>query len=284
MSSCNKTSQLLSAYVDGKISASEKEMVEKHIENCTSCKQKLEVMIKTKDILKATPQIPVPETLLKDFDEYRKKSEQTEKKVVPFYKNYRVYASVAAIFIFAFVLKSGLWQEDKFVPDTLSQSTVTEQTLNAPVTNNTENPKEDPVVAKKEAVVTNAKEKQLVKQAEPVKEQQVQNDVVQTESVEPAPASEDAEATSGGAAYDESQGFSLARSVDAPADESEVAIQATVYVDEKNLEKATMLLADGEFFFAQVEQKLSDNMIPYESNFLSLDEGVPHKIVVLVKE
>ena len=51
MSSCNKTSQLLSAYVDGEISASEKEMVEKHIENCTSCKQKLEVMIKTKDIL-----------------------------------------------------------------------------------------------------------------------------------------------------------------------------------------------------------------------------------------
>jgi anti-sigma factor RsiW len=79
MSNCSKISELLSAYLDGEISAKDKEIVETHLTECASCKQKLEIMQKTQNILKNTPPMPVPETLLKDFEEYRKKSEQTEK-------------------------------------------------------------------------------------------------------------------------------------------------------------------------------------------------------------
>ena len=106
MNNCDKISELINAYADGEATEKEKELVEAHIKECVSCKQKLDFILKTKDILKATPKMPVPETLLKDFEEYRKKEEESAKKVIPFYKNYRMYASVAAIFIFAFVLKT----------------------------------------------------------------------------------------------------------------------------------------------------------------------------------
>lgn len=294
MSNCNKISELLSAYIDNEVTAKEKELVEQHIKECTSCKQKLDLMLKTQNILKATPQVPVPETLLKDFEEYKKKSEQTEKKVVPFYRNYRIYATIAAIFIFAFVLKSGLWQDDKFVPDTLTQDQKTEQTLNAPV-NNDQTKADDTSateVKTKENTVTKQNEKSRSMPASDQTPEVDTNTDVQTESAQHTPAvaeaTEEQGSAGGSAVYDETQEVSpMSRRTTEPVaqeTEAEVPSHAIVYVSAEDLAKAAQLLSDGKYFYAQVEQKLNDNRIPFESNYLSLDESVPHKVVVMVKE
>lgn len=322
MSDCNKISELLSAYIDGEVTEKEKSLVENHISECTSCKQKLDMMQKTKDILKATPPIPVPETLLKDFEEYREKSEkEEEKKVVPFYKNYRVYASIAAVFIFAFVLKSGLWQEDKFVPDELSQTPVTEQTITAPVdkgagsdeTVGVREETDDTAVVKGETenknqvkVAPQKTDKVAENTNQPNIAPEVQNDTPPQQETYTELTNEV------NSVYDNSQDaapLSLARTSDATENEAEtetssegaeesrqteadlseeketaVATHAIVYVAQEHLDKAARLLSEGTYFYAQVEQKLNDNRIPFESNFLSLDEGIPHKVVVMVKE
>lgn len=292
MSNCSKISELLSAYLDGEISAKDKEIVETHLAECASCKQKLEIMQKTQNILKNAPPMPVPETLLKDFEEYRKKSEQTEKKVVPFYRNYRLYASIAAIFVFAFVLKSGLWQEDKFVPDTLSQMPETQQTTIAPATENkSDEVKNSPVVVNKKATGEAKKEKAVTPATPetPVTETTAENAEAQPIAAENTPVV--ADATSGGsaggadgAAYDESQNAAVfARRMEDP-ETVESPTHLIVYVEKKDLENATKLFEGGKFFYSQVDQKLTDNFIPFESNILSLDESVPHTVEVLVKE
>lgn len=280
MSNCNKISELLSAYIDGEVTIKEKELVENHLLSCTSCKQKLDIMQKTSNILKETPQIPVPETLLKDFEEYRKKAEQTEKKVVPLYKNYRVYASIAAIFIFAFVLKSGLWQEGRFMPD--APDTPTGQELNISGAENlpSENSENQPAVA-------NARNM-------PVQEEFTnKNARALSEATEVAadntPAVAEVEADDSAiAAYDETQNATPMTMRMAPppeaVEEPEVPTHAIVYVAEEHLERAMGLLSEGKYFYSQIEQKLNDNRIPFETNFLSLDESIPHKVVVMVKE
>ena len=294
MSNCNKISQLFSAYIDGEVTAKEKEMVEVHLKECASCKQKLDLMLKTKDILKTTPQIPVPETLLKDFAEYRKKSEQNEKKVVPLYKNYRVYASVAAIFIFAFVLKTGLWQENKYLPNDLTQSQITDQSLSAPVENDNKAPSNEETPDAENAAGSRAISDQSANQPEVAQNAdtkiltQVSDDANNASEDQTAAVSEASEqGNSGSGAYSEdlvASPMSRTRQVTEADEEAISPDHAIVYVSEDHFEKATKLLSDGKFFYAQVEQRLSDNRIPFESNFLSLDEGIPHKVVVMVKE
>ena len=336
MSNCSKISGLLSAYMDGEVSEKEKQLVEAHLLECTFCKQKLDMMQKTKDILKDSPQMPVPETLFKDFGEYRKKTEQTEKKVVPLYKNYRVYASIAAVFVFAFVLKSGLWQEEKYIPSPL-ESSETNLTINAPVIKGTETTDAKDTAAEEtmtpdSTVKTSKQADNRAKTEKPVPVEQAENspassaavtvannkvvsdagtqpdavpEVVTNDSIHlarelPDVAETDAAVaeaaitpSSGGGssaivAYNESQEASpVTETVEdsAVADEQVTApAHAIVYVAEEDLDKAARLLSEGKYFYAQVEQKLSDNRIPFESNYLSLDEGIPHQVVVMVKE
>ncbi len=297
MNNCSKISELLSAYIDGEVSAKEKELVENHLLSCTSCKQKFDIMQKTKDILKDSPKMPVPETLLKDFEEYRKKAEQSEKKVVPLYKNYRIYASIAAVFVFAFVLKSGLWQQDKFMPDNLTQMPKSEQSIDAPIVtgNETSVAEKVPVVEEKKELTNKKKvEEKTVAPKTAVPENTAINSSeatteVQPEAVENAPAVAEEDVAFGGgggsgAAYDQSQEVSpLARTIEEPTI-AEVPDHMIVYVAQEDLEKAEKLLSDGEYFYSQVEQKLNDNFIAFESNLLSIDEGIPHKVVVMVKE
>lgn len=314
MTNCNKISELLSAYMDDELTNKEKELVENHLQSCATCKQKLDLMLKTRDILKSSPQIPVPETLLKDFEEYRKKTEQSEKKIVPLYKNYRVYASIAAVFIFAFVLKSGLWQEDKFVPDTLTQTKVSQQTLSAgdndkaetQMPENSSVAETKAVTAKEKTVSPSAIENQETKtqpvqeriiSSKPVPLQEYTTDVAlatdssSEQSSAPATASVASAENSAVAAHDGTENVApmTRRTMDMPQEDTQVEkpeapAYAIVYVAEEHLAKAARLLSEGKYFYAQVEQKLSDNRIPFESNFLSLDEGIPHKVVVMTKE
>lgn len=303
MNNCDKISELINAYADGEATEKEKELVEVHIKECVSCKQKLDFILKTKDILKATPKMPVPETLLKDFEEYRKKEEESAKKVIPFYKNYRMYASVAAIFIFAFVLKSGLWQEGKYMPDTINQPPVTEQHLISPAIDNDEAKDEVIVNEKSKTAAENKtyKAKAVTEDVTGTQAQNISEDSVNSAVSDIATADASDNQTvpvttasdvsyGGGAAYEGNQeAVPMARTIEEPEkaevfEETEVPSHAIVYVSEEDLQKAAQLLSEGEYFYAQVEQKLNDNRIPFESNFLSLDESVPHRVVVMVKE
>lgn len=321
MNNCDKISELINAYADGEATEKEKELVEAHIKECVSCKQKLDFILKTKDILKATPKMPVPETLLKDFEEYRKKEEESAKKVIPFYKNYRMYASVAAIFIFAFVLKSGLWQEDKFVPDTLTQTPETKQIITAPAEDDKQTSGTQEIAPANENTKQVNSENQIAnksqnkqKAVEPPVEVEKSSDSQRTLTTrinipsdinkdvpatdmhpveEPTVASAEVSDTeiaahSGGGAQ---EAYTMSRTMDTPVQsevvedvQDEAPAHAIVYVSEEDLAKAAKLLSEGDYFYAQVEQKLNDNRIPFESNFLSLDESVPHRVVVMVKE
>lgn len=333
MSNCSKYSELISAYADGEVTSEEKALAEKHIAECESCKQKLDFILKTKEVFNNTPPMPVPETLLADFTEFKKKSEEQEKKVVPFYKNYRVYTSIAAVFVFAFVLKSGLWQDDKYLPEQINQGTYSQQTLTvAEQKSSDEADKTEPAATSDiPSSGSNAKQQADVKiQNQPVqnvskpvevKTETTSSDVVipsdnaalpEPESVQeqntPAPAAQtavsdqsaeyvainaednengsDNGAASGGGGG--SSAYSRMAGISEPVQDNSVqqeqtTLNAQIYVSEQDLEKAKQLLSDNSYFFHQVEQKMNDNLIPFESNFLLLDESKPHKIEVLVK-
>ena len=316
MSNCNKYSELISAYADGEATNEEKALVQKHIAECEDCKKKLDFILKTKEILKDTQPVPVPETLLADFAEFKKKSEEREKKIVPFYKSYRMYASIAAVFVFAFVLKSGLWQEGRYLPNQTEQYSGVQQELTASEQKVDAVIEETPKIVsdvevsgntKKQADVQNQTVKKVVPAEEkmtnrvnqpakdilpetaPVQEQSTTTEASVTDQSDSFAAySEDADVpASGGGGGSSAAAYSRMADEAEPAEdtmtEKQEVINAQIYVSEQNFEKAKQLLSDEEYFFHQVEQKLNDNFIPFESNFLLLDESIPHKIEVLVK-
>jgi|GEM_PF-2184193 len=54
----------LSAYVDQALSAQERMRVQKHLEQCTACRQELESLLWIKRLLRQTPTIPVPRSFV----------------------------------------------------------------------------------------------------------------------------------------------------------------------------------------------------------------------------
>jgi len=302
MNNCKKISDLISSYADGEVTADEKLLLEEHILHCQECKKKLDFILKTKDVLKNSPIAPVPETLLVDFEKYKEKHTLEEKKVIPFYKNYRMYASIAAIFVFAFVLKSGLWQEEKYMPESESLDNHAGETIIAPlIAEEQAVPSVQPKssnsakVSKKEAAIqqNSATTPEPAEVLSPVADKDVSDPSkisdLQSDEQTHLPSSGDNNAVSSDVVPDytrttENTDTSGDTSPQAAQDAApEIITDAQIYVSEQYLQRATELLSDNYYLLFQAEQKLEDSNIPFESNFLLLDEGKQYKITVSVK-
>ena len=305
MSNCSKLQELISLYCDGEIAEHEKELVEKHISECEHCKQKLDIMLKAKKILENSPVMPVPENLFNDFIKRKETEEKEKKKIIPFYKNYRVYTSVAAVFIFALVLKSGLLEQNKYISEPVTQGTYTEQTLSAPA-------KSDVQIVEKNVPEKAASEQeaftQKARKAEPENQPEQQNNPVEVaeslpvhdvaspasdEALENTPqalALEDADTVPASQGGGGSGASNYARTALPPDTADDVDLNeevvpetmAEIYVLPQYLERATELLSDNFYLLYQAEQKLIENEIPFESNFLLLDESQLYQITVTI--
>ncbi len=291
MSDCHKLSDLITSYCDDNITQEEKALVENHIQTCEKCNKKLEILLKSKQILKDSPAMPVPENLFEDFLKYKENAEKQEKKVVPFYRNYRLYTAIAAVFVFAFVLKSGLLEEDKFMPPQISNQSYQEQTLSA-----SENTQQENVeIAADTTSKTNAtKEQKPIPETNTSSESALTTDVAiaaeqpTTENTPIAAASDEtdtqtASASGGGSAsYARILPEPVTADEENPVEQAKEEIQATIFVSQQFLERATELLGDNAYLLYQAQQKLTENNIPFESNFLLLDESIEYKIIVTV--
>ena len=110
MNNCEKFRNMICTYVDGELSESDQSLLFEHIKTCYECKTELDMMQKTRECLKNMPVMPLPEGFSEAFRKNLTNDEikETKEKVVPFYKKWRTYTSVAAVILFVFVLKSGL--------------------------------------------------------------------------------------------------------------------------------------------------------------------------------
>lgn len=110
MNNCEKFRNMICEYVDGSLSESDRELLTEHIKLCHDCKTELDMMKKTRACLTNMPVLPLPEGFNEAFRQNLTKDEEkeTKEKIVPFYKKWRTYTSVAAVILFVFVLKSGL--------------------------------------------------------------------------------------------------------------------------------------------------------------------------------
>ncbi len=59
---CEEVRELLSLYIDGKLDASTREALEKHIESCVECEAELAGLRQTVELLKSLEEVEVPET------------------------------------------------------------------------------------------------------------------------------------------------------------------------------------------------------------------------------
>lgn len=122
MSDCKKYSGMINAYLDHALDEKQERDFLLHIKKCEACRKELELM---QEILKDLGQMDLVEPP-KDFSAqlHQRLLEETkapEKKVLPFYKNWRTYSSLAAVLLFAFVLKTGLVDERPFEQQIVQQ-------------------------------------------------------------------------------------------------------------------------------------------------------------------
>jgi len=55
-----RVGEMLSAYIDGELSASEVELVERHLKECAACARSLETLRATVELVRRLPQVPAP--------------------------------------------------------------------------------------------------------------------------------------------------------------------------------------------------------------------------------
>jgi hypothetical protein len=83
MAVCTKIQDLLSPYLDGALSAEEHDMVERHLNNCTFCRQELLMLKETVQIMHSLPDVEIPADFSSRLHEKLVLAAQESKPQVP---------------------------------------------------------------------------------------------------------------------------------------------------------------------------------------------------------
>ena len=120
---CLEIEELISLYIDDELDEHTKELLEKHLEECSYCKKEYAALLTTIHICKELPMIELPENyndslyskLMVVKEQYNmEESEETQPNTLVFDKkkkkhfNWKVYASIAAVFLVLIVSVSSL--------------------------------------------------------------------------------------------------------------------------------------------------------------------------------
>jgi anti-sigma factor RsiW len=107
--------EVLSAYLDGEVSGSEKEQVAEHLVICDSCRAELSDLHAARSVLRALPLLDAPEWL---------DPEAPLAPVIPLRKRPRVWIAAAAAAVAAFVGVATIAAPESTVPISVEQITV----------------------------------------------------------------------------------------------------------------------------------------------------------------
>lgn len=127
MLKCSEAIEMMSMYIDSRLSNSEKATFEEHVNSCKSCSEELNELLKVVKLCSEIPEVEVPEgfkeklyTRLMELNE----NEEGRSKTVQFWNKYlKIGSTVAAALILVVVLK-GIWgnmsllSSDKFTGNT----------------------------------------------------------------------------------------------------------------------------------------------------------------------
>ena len=103
---CKNYQDMISDYIDGLLSDDEIKDFETHISKCENCKEEYEITKEIVDSCDDLEEIELPYDFNKKLHEKLVLVNEDKKiKKLPWYKDWKVYSGIAAIFIFAFLLK-----------------------------------------------------------------------------------------------------------------------------------------------------------------------------------
>jgi len=104
MRSCEEIEILMNLYLDDMLTSEERQTLEKHLEECSDCRAKLEELVAVKSVLGEMMEEP-PANLHEQIMAFVERNTQKEKNVIPFYRKkwYRALTAVAACAILAVV-------------------------------------------------------------------------------------------------------------------------------------------------------------------------------------